>query len=104
MDEALNQMYPNQEIHVTQIPLDTISKIKLVQSQKPSRHRPMSYVNSYTSEQDEYLRENFKHQTHKQIADAIGRTPDSVKARLKQLDLYKLKPQYAHKKGVLRKG
>jgi len=64
----------------------------------------MHYINSYTKEQDEYLKENYKHQTHKQMADAIGRTPDSVKARLKQLHLYKLKPQYANKKGILRKG
>ena len=81
-----------------------MSTIKPAQSKKPSRHPSMSYVNSYTNEQDEHLRENYKHQTHKQMADAIGRTPDSVKARLKQLNLYKLKPQYINKKGVLRKG
>lgn len=64
----------------------------------------MSYVNSYTQEQDDYLKKHYKHETHKKLADAIGRTPDSVKARLRQLDLYKIKPQYANKKGVLRKG
>ena len=64
----------------------------------------MPRIDSYTIEQDNYLKENYKTQTHKQLGEALGRTPDSVKARLKQLNLYKLKPQYFNKKGVPRKG
>lgn len=64
----------------------------------------MPRVDSYTTEEDEFLRENYKNKTHKELGESIGRTPDSIKARLKQLDLYKLKPQYVNQKGILRKG
>lgn len=64
----------------------------------------MPGIDSYTNEQDNYLKENYKILTHKQLGSAIGRTADSVKARLRQLNLYKIKPQYFNEKGVLRKG
>jgi len=64
----------------------------------------MTRVDSYTKDEDEFLKANYKVKTQKQLAKAIGRTPDSVKARLKQLDLYKLKPQYSNQKGILRQG
>jgi hypothetical protein len=64
----------------------------------------MQRIDSYTQEQDAYLREKYKCQTHQEIAHAIGRTKDSVRARLKQLGLYKLKPQYINQYGIQRKG
>lgn len=64
----------------------------------------MAHVKSYSTEQDEYLREHYKTLTHQQLADAIGRTKDSVKDRLRKLGLYKLKPQFTNKKGVQREG
>jgi len=69
-----------------------------------NRLTAMRYVNSYSDEQDDYLRTYYKKQTHKQMAVAIGKTPDSVKARLKQLGLYKIKPQYFNIRGIQREG
>lgn len=64
----------------------------------------MTRIDSYKPEEDEYLRKNYKSQSNKEIGESIGRTENSVKARLKQLSLYRLKPQYINQKGVLRKG
>jgi len=64
----------------------------------------MAHVKSYTAEQDEYLRKNYLTQTHQELGDNIGRTKDSVKTRLRQLKLYKLKPQSVNTKGVQRDG
>jgi hypothetical protein len=64
----------------------------------------MTRIDSYTSEEDQYLESNHSTKTQKQLAEEIGRTPDSVKARLKQLNLYKLQPQYFNQKGIHRNG
>ncbi len=38
------------------------------------------------------------------MGEALGRSKDSIKNRLRQLKLYKLTPQYVNRKGVLRDG
>jgi hypothetical protein len=59
---------------------------------------------SYTEKEDGYLRQNYTSKTHQELGDAIGRTKDSVKLRLRQLRLYKLKPQSVNKNGIHRDG
>lgn len=64
----------------------------------------MARAMSYTEKEDEYLRENYTSKTHQELGNAIGRTKDSVKVRLRQLRLYKLKPQSVNKNGIHREG
>lgn len=64
----------------------------------------MTRAMSYTEREDQYLRQNYTSKTHQELGDAIGRTKDSIKTRLKQLKLYKLKPQTVNKKGIPREG
>lgn len=62
----------------------------------------MARAMSYTEREDGYLRQNYASKTHQELGDAIGRTKDSVKLRLRQLRLYKLKPQSVNKNGIHR--
>ena len=64
----------------------------------------MIRATSYAEGEDEYLRQNYTSMTHQELGDAIGRTKDSVKLRLRQLRLYKLKPQSVNKNGIHREG